>query len=143
MVTFNEFVKRFSKLNKFVDKRAKQILKQDEKRIVDMQVAQDHTGINELGEKIQSGYSTGYTKRRKRKGLQTAFVDKHFTGKMHKGKKVLPVKGGVDLRSKEPYEYYVRANFPKSWGLTKANAEIEAEFLANKLAPEIKKFLVG
>ena len=143
MVTFTEFARRFGKLNKFVEKRGKQILKQDEKRIVDMQTGQHHSGLNRRDEQMQGGYSKGYGKRRKSKGLQTSFVDLHFTGKMHKGLKVLPVKGGVDVRSKEPYEYYVRGNFPRSFGLTKANAEIEAEYLVNKLAVDIKKFLVG
>jgi len=143
MVTFKEFARRFGRLHKFVDKRAKEILKADQQRITDMVKAQQHAGVNVKGEQMQGGYSTGYAKRRSKKGLQTGFVDLHFSGKMHKGLKVLPVKGGVDVRSKEPYEYYVRGNFPKSFGLIEPNAELEASHIANKLAPEIKKFLVG
>ncbi|MEE9528505.1 MAG: hypothetical protein V3V88_00430 [Dehalococcoidia bacterium] len=143
MVTFDVFAKRFGRLPAFIRKEGKKILKANEKMIVDMQVAQDHAGINELGEQIQSGYSGSYGKRRTKKGLQISFVDKHFTGKMHKGKKIVPVKGGIDLRSKEPYEFYVRAMFPRSWGLTKPNAEVVAELVAVRLAVEMKKFLVG
>jgi len=33
---------------------------------------------------MQRGYSKNYGKRRKKKGLQTKYVDLHFTGKFHK-----------------------------------------------------------
>ena len=135
MVDLKEFARRFGKLKTFVHKELKK--RQDE--ITGMQKTQHHAGENVEGDKMQSGYSTGYTKRRKKKGVQTSFVDLHFTGKMHKGLKVLPVKGGVDIRSKEPYEYYVRGNFPKSFGLTEPNAES----LAEKLAVNIKKYLIA
>ena len=135
MVEFKEFARRFSKLPDFLKKE----IKKNEQLIVSMTKAQQHEGVNVQGEQMQSGYSTGYGKRRSKRGLQTSFVDLHFTGKMHKGLKVLPVKGGVDVRSKEPYEYYVRANFPKSFGVTEANAEL----LAEKLAVSIKKYLVA
>jgi len=135
MVEFKEFTRRLGKLPAFINK----IVKRNETLIVEMQKAQQHEGVNKEGGQMQSGYSTGYAKRRRKSGLQTSYVDLHFTGKMHKGLKVQPVKGGVDVRSKEPYEYYVRGNFPKSFGLTEPNAEL----LADKLAVEIEKFLVG
>lgn len=143
MVTFTEFSKRFGRLPAFIMKDGKRILKENERLIVDMQTGQHHKGVNKLGEQMQSGYSTGYGKRRRKAGLQTSFVDLHFTGKMHKGFKVLPVKGGVDIRSREPYEYYVRGNFPHGWGLIDPNAEIAANIVAEKLAVQMKKMLVG
>ena len=143
MVTFEVFVKRFGGLKKFIVKRSQKILKEREKEIVEMITDQQHSGVGSDGQKMQSGYSTGYAKKRKKKGLQTRFVDLHFTGKMHKGMKILPVKDGVDIRSKEPYEYYVRANFPKGFSLTKDNADVVANIVANQLAVEIKKYLVA
>lgn len=133
MVDFKEFSRRFSKLPAFIQKEIK---KSD---VVKMVREQQHAGVNKDNEKMQSGYSAGYGKRRRGKGLQTSFVDLHFSGKMHKGLKPIPVKGGIDVRSKEPYEYYVRGNFPKSFGLIDANAEL----LAEKLAVQIKKYLVA
>ena len=140
MVGFDEFTRRFGGLKKFIVKSTQKILKESE--LAKMIIDQQHEGIGSDGAKMQTGYSTGYTKRRKKKGLQTSFVDLHFSGKMHKGMKVLPVKGGVDIRSKEPYEYYVRANFPKGFSVTKQNADIVGNFVANQLAVDMKKFLV-
>ncbi len=142
MVTLDEFVKRMGRLNKFILKRSKEILKENQDLIVKMVQDQQHEGIGADGQKMQTKYSAGYTKKRKKAGLQTSFVDLHFSGKMHKGFKVRSAKGGVDVRSREPYEFYVRANFPKGFSLTKENAEIVGNLLADKLAPEIKQFLV-
>jgi hypothetical protein len=141
MVTFDQFVRRFGGLKKHIVKSTQRMLK--EAGIVQMIVDQQHEGVGSDGSKMQSGYSTGYSKRRKKKGLQTSFVDLHFTGKMHKGMKVIPVKDGVDIRSKEPYEYYVRANFPKGFSLTQEHANTVGNIVANHLAVEMKKFLVA
>jgi len=143
MVEFKEFARRFSKLSTFITKQGQKILRENSRELVEMQKEQQIGGVNREGQQIQSGYSTGYAKRRKTRGLQTSFVDLHFSGKMHKGFKVIPVKGGVDIRSREPYEYYVRANFPKAWGLTAQNAEVIANIVAERLAVEIKKYLVA
>ena len=140
MITFETFVKRWGGLKKFIITRSQKILKEREKELVEMIVDQQHAGVGSDGQKMQTGYSTGYAKRRKKSGLQTRFVDLHFTGKMHKGMKVLPVKEGVDIRSKEPYEFFVRANFPKGFSLTDQNANTVGEFVANELAVEIDKY---
>lgn len=142
MVTLNEFVKRFTNLKKYVIKRTKQILKEYETEIVDMIRSQQLAGIDSEGNQMQSGYSKGYKKRRQKAGLQTKFVDLHFTGKMHKGMKVRAVPNGVDIRSREPYEYWVRYHFPKGFSLTVKNAEIVGNFVADKLAVDIENFLV-
>ena len=143
MVEFKEFARRFSKLREFVNKRGKEILKQNEQLIVTMQKAQHHEGVNVSGDQMQSGYSTGYAKRRKKSGLQTSFVDLHFTGRFHKSLKVVPVKEGVDVRSDVDYEQYLRKNFPGEAGVTTPNAEVLAEIVAKQLAVDIKQFLVA
>jgi hypothetical protein len=148
MVDFDTFVKRFSKLKPFILKTTKEIVKELEPEIVKMVVDQQLEGINSEGNQMQSGYSKGYTKRRQKRGLQTKYVDLHFTGKMHKGMKVVPVKyasdeEGIDIRSREPYEYYVRANFPKGFSLTQGNAQIAGNLIADRLAIHIKKYLVA
>jgi hypothetical protein len=143
MVTFDEFVRRFSGLKAFVEKKAQEIIMSRGEEIVQMVRDQHLKGVNIHGKKMQTGYSPGYSRRRRKKGLQVRYVDLHFTGKMHRGLKVIPVKEGVDVRSEEPYEWYVRANFPESFGLTRENANDVSEALANLLAPEIKKYLVA
>ena len=143
MVTFQTFANRFAKLRAYVENEGQKILKRNEKMLVEMQTEQHHAGLNKKSEQMQGGYSTGYSKRRKKKGLQTSFVDLHFSGKYHKGLKVTPAKGGVDIRSNVDYEQYLRKNFPGEAGLTGVNAEAVAELVAKELAVKIKKFLVG
>lgn len=141
MVTFDEFVKRFSGLKNMIRKRAVEIaLTQDIKK---MQQDQHHEGLNADSKIMQNGYSMGYSKLRKKKGLQTKFVDLHFSGKYHRSLKVVPVKDGVDITSDADYEEFIRSNFPNMAGLTKDNADSIAEIVANQLAVEIKKYLVG
>jgi len=143
MVSLETFVKRVQKLKPFVKKESIKILKNREKEITDMVREQHHEGLNKHGKKMQDGYSPGYGKRRKKKGLQTKFVDLHFSGKYHKSLDIVPQKEGVDVQSTEPYAFYLRGNFPGMAGLTPKNAEKEAERLANILAPNIKQFLVA
>jgi len=142
MVSFDTFVRRFTKLPKYIEKQGLKVIMSEAKRIVQMQREQHHAGVNREGNKMQSGYSSQYGKRRKKKGLQTSFVDLHYSGKYHKSLNLVPVKGGVDVQSDEPYAYYLRGMFPKMAGLTKSNADIVAEAVADKLAVDIKKYLV-
>ena len=142
MVTFNTFVKRFDNLQAFIEKKSKEIIVKHGKQMAEMIIEQQLEGKGGDGKRMQSGYSSGYAKKRKKKGLQTRYVDLHFTGNMHKGMKPLVVPGGVDIRSEEPYEYYVRANFPEGFKLTKENANNISEMVAKALAPEMKKYLV-
>jgi hypothetical protein len=145
MVTLEEFKRRAQKLDKFVKEESLKLLKKRGKQITDLVKDQHHKGLNADGKVMQDGYSGGYTKRRKKKGLQTKFVDQHFSGRYHN--KMKPVENvaedGLDIKSGVDYERYLRGNFPNSVGLTPKNAEKEAVRLANKLAPEIKQFLVG
>ncbi len=149
MVTFDTFEKRFSGLKKFLLKRGQEILISRQAEVVKMVREQHHAGVNKLGKQMQSGYSAGYGKRRKKKGLQTKFVDLHFSGKYHKGLKLEPafhsshIKKGIDVTGDTDYEKYLRGNFPNMAGLTKEHADEVAEILAKLIAPEIEKYLVG
>lgn len=124
-------------------KESNKILKVQGVDIVNMVKDQHHKGVNADGKVMQKGYSTPYGKRRKKKGLQTRFVDQHFTGKYHSKQKAIIVKEGVDIESGLDYEKYLRGNYPKSVGLTPKNAEKVAQMLAKSLAPKLKKYLVG
>jgi hypothetical protein len=143
MVTLKEFIRRSKRLKPFVEKESAKIFRKRSKEITQMVKDQHHEGIGEDSKQMQSGYSKGYKGKRKKKGLQTKFVDLHFSGKYHKQMRTVPVKGGADLDSNVDYEKYIEGRFPTAKGLTKKNAEREATIMANILAPEIKKFLVG
>jgi len=143
MVSFKVFAKRFSKLGPFVLKESQKLLVGQGKNIIEMVKEQHHEGLNRDGKQMQSGYSKPYGKRRKKKGLQTKFVDLHFSGSYHKSLKVVPQKKGVDVNSTEPYAHWLRGNFPGMSGLAPKNAEKTAVVIANLLAPKIKKYLVG
>lgn len=123
-------------------KEGKRVLSGQEREILDMIRSQHHEGMGRDDKIMQRGYSKSYGKRRKKKGLQTKFVDLHFTGKFHKSLDLVPTKEGMDVQSTEPYGYYVKANFPTSAGLTKENAEKVATLVANILAPKIKNYLI-
>lgn len=142
MVSFDTFVKRFSGLQDFVTKKSKEILLKENDRIVKMQQEQHMSGVGADDKTMQTGYSTGYTRTRKKKGLQTRYVDLHFSGKYHRGLKVKPVKEGLDVESNVEYEQYIRKMFPSMAGLTGKNANEISAILVKKLAPEIKKYLV-
>jgi len=142
MIDFNTFVKRIDQLERFVRIQAQKTLKKQGQDIIKMMRGQHHAGLNREGKQMQSGYSTGYGKRRKKSGLQTKFVDLHFTGKYHKSLKVVSQKNGVDVSSTEPYAHYLRGNFPGMAGLTPKNADDMSEVIADILAPKIKKFLI-
>ena len=142
MVTLNTFVKRWGGLKDFVVKKSQEILLRENDRLVKMQQEQHHEGKGASGKTMQTGYSSGYAKQRKKKGLQTKYVDLHFSGKYHKGLKVKPTKGGVNIESNVEYEQYIRKMFPDLAGLDGKNAKEIRTLLAKELAPQIKKYLV-
>ena len=143
MVDFKVFVKRFSRIKPVIEAETKNILVASSEQIIKMIQDQHHAGVNRDNKKMQSGYSKGYAKRRKKKGLQTGFVDLHFTGKYHDTLKIEPVKDGVDIQSTEPYAFYLRGMFPGMAGVTPKHAEELSQIVADILAPRIEKFLVG
>jgi len=142
MVEFKVFVKRVDQVGRYIQEQALTILKAQGPDIIEMVKEQHHKGLNRDGDTMQTGYSTGYAKLRRKKSLQTRFVDLHFTGKYHNSLKVVKQSDGVDVTSTEPYAHYLRSNFPGMAGLTPDNAEKVAEAVANILAPKIKKFLL-
>jgi hypothetical protein len=142
MITLDTFAKRFTGLKRFVHKRGTELLIKHNEAIVKMQKDQHLAGVNKQDKIMQQGYSSGYAKRRKKKGLQTSYVDLHFTGKYHKGLKVRPDKEGVNVESNVEYEKYLRERFEGMAGLTKKNADVISNIIAKELAIDIKKYLV-
>ena len=123
MVTLDTFANRVSGLRKFLLKRGQEIIISRQEKVVNMVRLQHHAGKNKLGKRMQSGYSTPYGKRRKKKGLQTKFVDLHFTGEYHKSLFLVPSvkkfdqQAGINVLSDADYAKYLRGNFPNSTGI--------------------------
>lgn len=141
MVTFETFVNRFSKLGEYLKKQSSEILLKHNNDIVPLANEQLLKGVNIKEQKMQSGYSSAYGKRRQKKGLQTAFVDLRFTGKYQDTKKLVKYDYGVDIRSQADYEAYLRGNFPDHVGLTEPNAEVIAKKMESEIAELIEDYL--
>lgn len=140
-IEFDEFVKRFAGLKDFLNSISSALLLRYDKEIVGFNNEQLLRGVNVEGRTMQKGYSPQYGKRRKKAGLQTAFVDLKFTGKYQDTKKGVAAAKGINLISDTEYEKYLRGNFPDHVGLTKKNAETTAKLLEKEVAVEIEKYL--
>lgn len=143
MVDIGEFIKRLEGIEHQSERIATGLLFERGKRIVELNNAELMKGKNTEGGTIQKGYSRGYSKLRQKKGLQTRYVDLYFTGKFQKSSKAVKVKGGLDIDSDAEYEKYLRGNYPNIRGLNKQHSEKIADEIAEELAVELKKYLVG
>lgn len=145
MVTFDEFVKRFFNLENFLKEKVPEIAMKHETEIVKFSNEQLLQGSNIWDKVMQTGYSPQYGKLRRKKGLQTQYVDLKFSGKYQKTKKLVPDAQleGLDIISDADYEQYLRTNFPDHVGLNKKNADFISEKLVKEIAVETKKYLVA
>ena len=143
MVTLVEFNDRIKGLEYQAKKIATELLFKRSTDIVKLNNAELIKGLNTESKTIQKGYSKGYAKRRQKKGLQTSYVDLYFTGKFQNSSKGVKVVEGLDINSDADYEKYLRKNYPNIRGLNKEQSEAQAEKIADELAVELKKYLVG
>lgn len=141
MVTIKEFAERMGKVEAEARKAAEKIILKYNNEVVSLQNRQLLKGKDIHGETMQNGYSPAYGKLRRKKGLQTSFVDLKFTGKYQRSKKLVKYSYGVDIRSDADYEAHLRANFPDHVGLNVENSEYIAEKMAEELGNEMKKYL--
>lgn len=141
MVEWDTFIKRVNGLAEYVQKQSAELLFKQSKEIVELNNSQLMRGKGKSGETMQTGYSSGYSKLRKKKGLQTSFVDLNFTGKYQNTRKGVKVEKGLNIQSDVDYEKYLRGNFPDHVGLTSGNSEIIKELLVPELTVMIKKYL--
>lgn len=142
MVTLQIFVDRFDAIEYHARKIASELLFKKSQEIVKLNRKQLMEGKNTEDKIIQSGYSTPYARKRKKKGLQTRFVDLYFTGKFQKSLRGVKNIEGLDLDSDADYEKYLRGNYPEIMGLNKVDAEMIAQSIADELAKEIKTYLI-
>lgn len=143
MVTLETFNERVKGLLYFAKKTATDILFTKGQEAVKLNNAELLKGYNTDGKTIQKGYSKPYARKRKKKGLQTSFVDLYFTGKFQKSTKPVKVIEGLDMDSDADYEKYLRGNFEKIRGLNEQQANNMADKIAKELVPILKKYLVS
>lgn len=71
---------------------------------------------------IPTPYSQPYAKKRRTKGLQTAFIDLKYSGALYNGYEIEIVDGKMILKSSVAYEKYVTGRYGVMiWGLTPEN----------------------
>ena len=141
MVEWDTFIKRANGLAEYVQKQSSELLFKRSKEIVELNNKQLMQGKGKSGDIMQRGYSSGYSKLRKKKGLQTSYVDLKFTGKYQDTRKGVKSQKGLNIISDVDYEKYLRGNFPDHVGLTSDNQELIKELLVPELAVMIKKYL--
>ena len=141
MVTFDKFVSQFGKLEKHLISKSGTLLMKNEGKIIALNNKQLLEGKNALNKTMQTGYSGGYSTRRRKAGLQTGFVDLKFSGKYQDSKRGVKVADGMNIESGVDYEKYLRGNFPNHVGLTDKNSEAVAELLSDEVAVLIEKYL--
>lgn len=142
-VTLNIFVNNLNGIEYQAKKIATEILFKMGTEIVKANNTELMKGLNTEGQVIQRGYSKPYARKRQKKGLQTSYVDLYFTGKFQNSSKPVKVVEGLDINSDATYEKYLRNNYENIRGLNKEQSEAKAEKIANELAVELKKYLVG
>lgn len=142
MVDLKEFIKRLNGLEYFARKVATELLFKKGQEIVQANNAELIKGLNTEGKIIQTGYSKGYAKKRKKAGLQTSYVDLYFTGKFQSSSKPVKVVEGLDIESGVKYEKYLRERYENIRGLNVKQSEQYVAKIADELVIELKKYLV-
>ena len=141
MVELNVFIKRIQNIDKFLKKVAPDVLMKSEREIIALNNVQLLEGKNADDKIMQQGYSKAYGNKRRKKGLQTSFVDLKFSGFYQESKKGEKAEGGINIVSGASYEKYLRGNFHNHVGLTKRNADKVADLISEPLAELIKNYI--
>jgi len=143
-VSINEFARRWNNLKSFVVSDIDRIADDNSALIEEMQRKRLSKGKNIEGKTIQRGYSPGYAKRRKKKGLQTNYVDLNFTGEFYES---------LELTETNPGEYttisyaehakYILDKYIGVLGLDKEDSKKLKGLMLIELNNSIKRYLVG
>lgn len=143
-ISIDEFSVRLDKIKEFVSEDIDRIMIEGSQIVEDMQRGQLAKGKNIEEETIQSGYSPGYAKRRKTKGLQTKFVDLKFTGEFYESLDLTPIEkqGEFNIISFVDYYPYLVKRYPAIIGLSEKNLKLLKELIIKQLNVSIKKYLL-
>ena len=141
--SLREFAQRVRGLRDFITQEVQKTMIENADVIEEIQRKRLSRGKNIEDRTIQKGYSPGYAKTRKSKGLQTNYVDLNFTGEFYQSLDMVPEGdfGKFDIISDVDYAKYIYGRFPAIMGLTKNEADEVKKILLKGLKEKIIKYL--
>ena len=141
--SLKEFAQRVHGLRDFITEEVQRTMIENSDVIEEIQRKRLSQGKNIEDRTIQKGYSPGYAKTRKSKGLQTNYVDLNFTGEFYQSLDMVEEGsfGKFDIISDVDYAKYIYGRFPSIMGLTKNEAEEVKKILLKGLKEKIIKYL--
>ena len=144
-VTIDRFVKKVDSLKEFIIQEVNRIMLKLGPQIEEMQRKRLSEGKNIKDKTIQKGYSEGYARRRKKKGLQTNYVDLNFTGEFYRSLDMVAEAdfGKFDIISDVDYARYIFARFPQISGLSQKDAKTIKNLIIKELQQSVRKYLVA
>ena len=144
-VTLEVFAQRFASLKEFITKEMSRIMNEKSALIEEMQRRRLSKGKNIKDKTIQKGYSPGYAKRRKNRGLQTNYVDLNFTGEFYESLEIkeLPTEGEFQTVSYVDYAKYIVDKYVDVLGVNESDAKRIKKIITDELSKTIKQYLVG
>ena len=110
------------------------VLRANASFVIQLNVEQQQSGVNAKNKKIGT-YAESTKKARKRKGLQTSFVDLEVTKNYHKSFAITYGKNFIELTAPDVlYTIFLDNHYPDLFGLTDTNMEK----LRGKIRPAIE-----
>lgn len=139
------FIQKLRNLQNFANIEGNRLILDNAGLIESMQIKRLGRGKTKENKYIQKGYSPGYAKRRKKKGLQTNYVDLNFTGEFYESLQVTeePNFGSFDIISDVDYAPHLFKKYEDITGLSEANAKKLKKVLVTGLEKSIKNYLFG
>jgi len=143
--SLREFAQKVHGLRDFIIQEVQKTMIENADAIEEIQRKRLSRGKNIEERTIQKGYSPGYAKTRKRKGLQTNYVDLNFTGEFYQSLDMVPEGdfGKFDIISDVEYAPYIFNRYANIMGLNKAQTKELKDIVLKELKPAIRKYLVG
>ena len=142
---FAGFAKRVQNIDRFIIQTTEEEIIKLEPVIRRLMQARLKIGKTVKGDTIQKGYSEPYGSKRRKKGLQTSFVDLKFSGKFYKGifiedTKAKRSKIEIDLSSNVEYADYLR-RYDGVYGLDDKASKMVKQRIIKVITPKIKRYL--
>jgi len=137
------FIQKLQNLQSFVTREGNRLIVKNSDLIESMQTKRLARGKTQKEQYIQKGYSEGYAKKRKKKGLQTNFVDLNFSGEFYESLQVTeePDFGSFDIISDVDYARHIFKKYEDITGLSKTNAKRLKTVLVKELENSIRNYL--
>lgn len=121
-----EVIRRFQTLSQHIDEDVVLSLEETKADFIRLNEDQWKEGIRRDGLPITpEPYSAAYGKLRRKKGLQTDFIDLYSTGAFYKNVFVASIDNDlIKFRSDVPYEKFLTKRYDKIWGLDPENVRV-------------------